>query len=259
MRARTTYIGTATLLLEIGDSRLLTDPALDPAPTEHSMEPAPGLKIGSRKLIGPALTEEELGPLDTILLSHDEHFDNLDGAGRRVLETATRTVTTPAGARRLGSKAIGLAPWTSLELPGQPGIRVTAVPARHGPEGTEAIIGETTGFVLEWDGQLDGALYISGDTVWFDELEEIGKRFDIGTAVLHLGAGGFDVAGDLRFSLDAAGGLRLADAISAQTVVPVHYDGWSHFTQPVADARAALDDALGDRVLWLEPGVPTDL
>ena len=46
-------------------------------------------------------------------------------------------------------------------------IKVTAVPAWHGSLGSHLIVGETTGFVLEWPGQKYGALYISGDLVWF--------------------------------------------------------------------------------------------
>jgi L-ascorbate metabolism protein UlaG (beta-lactamase superfamily) len=249
---RLTYLGTATLLLEIDGLRLLTDPALDPAGAEYAMEPMPGVAISSRKLAGPALTAEELGRIDAVLLSHDEHFDNLDDSGRAFLPQAGLTVTTPGGAERLGGNARGLAPWESLALDR---VRVTAVPARHGPDGSEPVVGHVTGFVLEWEGQRHGALYVSGDTVLFDGLLEVGERFDIGTAVLHLGAGGFDAAPGVRLTLDAAEGARLADALGARTVVPVHYDGWTHFTEP----REAAEGALGERALWLVPGQTTTL
>ena len=36
-------------------------------------------------------------------------------------------------------------------------------------------VGETTGFLLEWEGQQNGAFYVSGDTVWVDDIEEIGR------------------------------------------------------------------------------------
>ena len=259
MHHRITYIGTATVLLEIGSLRLLTDPAFDPAGTTYALEPAPGLTIGAHKLAGPAVRAESVGPIDAVLLSHDEHFDNLDERGRELLADAARVITTPAGAGRLADHAVGLAPWESLRLTGTPDVVVTATPARHGPEGTESIIGDTTGFVLEWAGQAGGVLYISGDTVMFDGLLEVGTRFTVGTAVLHLGAGGFDASGDMRFTLDAAQGAALALDLGAHTVIPVHYDGWSHFTEPAAVARTVLGAQLGERVLWLDPGVPCDL
>ena len=34
-----------------------------------------------------------------------------------------------------------------------------------------SIVGEVTGFMLEWQGQKSGAFYISGDTVWSDEIK----------------------------------------------------------------------------------------
>ena len=252
MDCRVTYIGTATLLLEIGDLRLLTDPAFDPAGSEYALEAAHGLVITSRKLAGPALSPEQIGRIDAVLLSHDEHFDNLDGSGRRMLQQAGVTVTTPGAAERLGTPARGLATWEALSLDG---VRVTAVPARHGPEGSEPVVGHVTGFVLEWDGQRHGAVYISGDTVLFDGSLEIAERFKVGTAVLHLGAGGFEAAPGVRLTLDAAEGAQLADALGARTVVPVHYEGWSHFTEPRAEAEAAL----GERALWLVPGQTTTL
>jgi glyoxylase-like metal-dependent hydrolase (beta-lactamase superfamily II) len=64
MRPTVTYVGAATLLLEIGGLRLLTDPALDPAGSEYAV-------------VDPALAAAELGHIDAVLLSHDEHFDNL--------------------------------------------------------------------------------------------------------------------------------------------------------------------------------------
>ena len=62
-------------------------------------------------------------------------------------------------------------------------MRVTGVPALHGPRLLKRHIGDVTGFVLEWEGQRHGALYVSGDTILFGDLAEIGRRFEIGTAI----------------------------------------------------------------------------
>ncbi len=61
------------------------------------------------KTSGPAIA--------AVLLSHDQHVDNLDVAGRAFLEQTPLALTTQAGARRLGDPAQGLAPWQSLDLP----------------------------------------------------------------------------------------------------------------------------------------------
>ncbi|MFP2929506.1 MBL fold metallo-hydrolase, partial [Pyxidicoccus sp. 3LG] len=93
-----THIGTATLLLEIGPLRLLTDPAFDPPGRTYGF----GWGTRSRRTSGPALSVDQLGRIDAVLLSHDHHADNLDDAGRAFLPQAPKVVTTHAGARRLG-------------------------------------------------------------------------------------------------------------------------------------------------------------
>jgi L-ascorbate metabolism protein UlaG (beta-lactamase superfamily) len=122
-----------------------------------------------------------LDAIDLVLLSHDHHADNLDAAGRAFLPQAGKVLTTLPGARRLGGNAKGLAPWQTHE---EGDLRITAVPARHGPPGIELVDSVTIGFVLEWPGQSKGALYVSGDTVYYAGIDEIGRRFSIGTAIL---------------------------------------------------------------------------
>src|SRR5918912_488597 len=114
MGARTcqfTYVGGPTALLEWGGLRLLTDPTFDPAGSVYSLG-----TYTLRKTLGPALAPETLGPVDAVLLSHDHHFDNLDHAGRAVLDTAARVLTTTAGADRLRGRAVGLNPWEAHDL-----------------------------------------------------------------------------------------------------------------------------------------------
>jgi L-ascorbate metabolism protein UlaG (beta-lactamase superfamily) len=105
VRLQVTYIGGPTALLELGGLRLLTDPTFDPAGSEY---PSPATVL--RKTQDPALSAEAVGAVDIVLLSHDHHFDNLDHGGRRALATAGQTLTTMAGAERLGGNAVGLAP-----------------------------------------------------------------------------------------------------------------------------------------------------
>lgn len=72
-----THIGTATALLEIDGVNFLTDPFFSPAGTEFDVGPAV-LKISDN----PALGLADLPPIDAVLLSHEDHPDNLDPLGR---------------------------------------------------------------------------------------------------------------------------------------------------------------------------------
>src|SRR6187549_1705815 len=93
-----TYVGGPTALLEVAGLRLLTDPTFDQAGRKYSF----GWGTSSRKLQGPALTPAELAPVDAVLLSHDPHDDNLDDAGREMLPSAGKVITTLSAGKRLG-------------------------------------------------------------------------------------------------------------------------------------------------------------
>src|SRR5260370_41246649 len=100
-----TLIGGPTALIEIDGFRLLTDPTFD-GPGAYQL---PHVKL--EKLAGPALGADKIGEIDAVLLSHDQHSDNLDHSGKDFLKQARRVLTTEAGAKRLGHDAEGLAPW----------------------------------------------------------------------------------------------------------------------------------------------------
>jgi L-ascorbate metabolism protein UlaG (beta-lactamase superfamily) len=128
-----TLIGGPTALIEIDGFRLLTDPTFD-GPGAYQL---PHVKL--EKLVGPALGADKVGEVDAVLLSHDQHSDNLDHSGKDFLAKAKRVLTTEAGAKRLGKHAEGLAPWAATELSKNgKSLKVTATPARHGPAGIES-------------------------------------------------------------------------------------------------------------------------
>jgi L-ascorbate metabolism protein UlaG (beta-lactamase superfamily) len=250
-----TYVGGPTALIEVGGLRLLTDPTFDPPGKRYHF----GWGAMSRKLQAASLTPEQLQPIDAVLLSHDHHDDNLDPAGRAMLPSAGRVITTVSGERRLGGNAVGLAPWssTTLTLPEGGELRITATPARHGPPLSRPIVGEVVGFVLEWEGQRNGAFWISGDTVYFKGVGEVGRRFDVGTALIHLGGVRFPVTGPARYTMNAAEAIRVAREFDLQTLVPIHYEGWKHFRQGRADVERAFAEAgLESRVSWPRAGEP---
>lgn len=259
MNCRITHIGTATVLLEIGSVRLLTDPVFDPPGGKYHF----GYGTGAMKLTAPSIQPETLGKLDAVLLSHDHHEDNLDRAGRALLPLAKKVITTTAGARRLGNNAIGLRAWTSFTVQSDNDdstVKVTAVPAWHGSLWSHIIVGETSGFILEWSGQKHGALYISGDTVWFNGIHEIAHRFKIGTAILHIGKASFPITGPVHFTLNAREAVRIVRVLNPHLVIPVHYEGWSHFREPKAEAKTQFDTAdLDEKVQWLPLGIPVNI
>ena len=257
---RITHIGGPTVLLEIGEWRILTDPTFDAPGRRYSF----GWGSFSRKLTGPAVRADALPPLDAVLLSHDHHGDNLDDAGRALLPRARTIVTTASGARRLGGSARGLEPWesTRLEAEGRSTIEITATPCRHGPPLSHPIVGDVIGFALRWEGQEHGVLWISGDTVLYDGVREVAERFEVDTALIHLGGVQFPVSGPLRYTLTAAEAIELCGLIRPPTAIPIHYEGWQHFKQGREDVERALAGApeeIRASFRWLPIGSPVEL
>ncbi|MEV4290540.1 MBL fold metallo-hydrolase [Nonomuraea bangladeshensis] len=246
-------LGGPTALFEYGGLRFLTDPTFD-APRDYHV-PGGQLTKTAPSSVDPA----DLGRLDVVLLSHDEHPDNLDDSGRALLADVPLTLTTPGGGQRLGKAAKGLADWESIELdrPGDGTITVTGVPAIHGPgarEEVEPITGQVVGFVLTGEGL--PTVYVSGDNASLDLVKQIAERFGpVDTAILFAGAPRFDVLFDgALIVLDSAQTAEAAKILGARRVVPVHYDSWAHFTEGRDELVGAFTAAglldhldLGDR------------
>lgn len=249
---RITHFDTAMTLIEIGSLRLLTDPVLDPAGAVFHHGPITLEKTGA-----PATDVAGLGRVDAVLLSHDQHADNLDAGGRALLARVPRVLTTVEGAGRLGGAAHGLAPWSATELRGADGfvLTVTATPAQHGPDGTLEMTGPVIGFLLGWD-EYPNAVYVSGDTVRCAATSEIVRRAaPVGLAILHVGRVELAGVDGMLFSMSAGEAARYAEELQAGAIVPVHYEGWRHFSEGREAARAAFaGTAAADRVTWLEPG-----
>jgi L-ascorbate metabolism protein UlaG (beta-lactamase superfamily) len=245
-----TLIGGPTLLIDLDGLRLLTDPTFDPPGTYASGS------VTLTKVSGPALSSDAIGALDAVLLSHDQHADNLDRRGREVLAAAPRVLTTAVGARRLPG-AEGLAPWERRTLVGRDGRAwaITATPARHGPPGIETIAGDVTGFVVsDTDGR--DLVYVTGDTVWYDGVAEVSRRFRPALVVLFTGSA--RTRGAFHLTMDANDALETAHAFLDATLVAVHNQGWAHFTESPDDLAGAFQ-ALGQRsrLIVLEPGRAT--
>lgn len=247
-----TLIGGPTVLLEIAGFRLVTDPTFDPPGTYDSA----GIRLEKKR--GPALAADAVGSVDAVLLSHDQHLDNLDRAGRAFLAAAGTTFTTRSGAQRLGGNARGLAPFETahLEARGR-ALSVTATPARHGPPGIEPMSGEVVGFVLGLDAPGD-AVYVTGDTVWYEGVAEVARRFAPRLAIVF--AGGARPRGPFHVTMDNNDLLETARAFPQACIVAVHNDGWAHFTETQADAAAAFTTfGVAARLQLLELGKPAHL
>jgi L-ascorbate metabolism protein UlaG (beta-lactamase superfamily) len=248
------FIGNATMLLRYGGFTILTDPTFVHRHEEVSI----GYGMTAKRLTDPALDIADLPPLDFVLLSHF-HGDHFDQVAERDLDRGLQVVTTPQACGDLADRGFhntsGIDTWDTVTLTkGDRTLRVTACPGRHGPGVTDLALPDVMGSVLTADGS--PSVYISGDTVFYDGLEEIPRRHpDLDVGVFHLG--GTKVLG-VTVTMDAKQGIEAVRLIDPATVVPIHYDDYDVFTSPLEDfidaaALAGLTSrvrtvARGDRI-----------
>jgi L-ascorbate metabolism protein UlaG (beta-lactamase superfamily) len=230
--------------------RILTDPTFDP-PGEHP--------IGQRTLTktqGAPVEAAAVGDVDLVLLSHDQHPDNLDVLGREYVARARLVLSTAAAQERLGGPVRALRNWERIEVPTRSGqtLQITGVPAQHGPDGTERLVGEVTGFVI--GGARVPTVYVSGDNASLSVVQEIARRlgpFDI--ALLSAGAAQTALVPGGYLTLTSELAVAAARSLGSPAVVPLHFEGWAHFTQGASDLRRAFADAgLVPLLHLLEPG-----
>jgi L-ascorbate metabolism protein UlaG (beta-lactamase superfamily) len=203
MNDRLTFLGHATVLLELAGQRLLTDPML----REHFL-------WVRRQVALPAPEHSER--IDAVLISH-QHADHLDFPSLRSVGGDPRTIVPERSARLLGRHRMGgaeeLAPGRSVRV-GE--VEVTATEAEH--DGRRWKIGRrapAVGYLIEAP---ETSVYFAGDTDLFNSMEELRGRVDV--AVLPIGGWGRTVdAGHL----DPERAARAAAIIQPRVLVPIHW------------------------------------
>ncbi len=225
-----TYLGGPSAVLEYGGLRFLLDPTFDEPQTYEDPGSTPLVKTR-----GPALGPDEIGQIDVVLASHHEHPDNLDTRGAEFAMSAALVLSTQRAGDDLGSPVVGLAEWGhhAVGL-----VDITAMPALHGPPGSEEWVGPVIGYLLQAPGQ--PSVYISGDNASLDLVSEIADRYaPIGIAILFAGAARV-AAIDAPLTLTSQDAARAAGLLQAGRVVGLHTEDWEHFSETRADLEAAF-------------------
>ena len=178
-----TYIGQATVLIQVPGLNILTDPIF-------SERASPVAFAGPKRVRAPGIDFDALPPIDLVLLSHN-HYDHLDRASlARLARRGSSVLVTGLGnrpvLRGLGLRQIVELDWWETCHP-LPGVEVSYVPAQHWSSRTladrrKALWG---GHVVRHAG---GTLYFAGDSGYGRHFGSIAERFRPDLALLPIGA-----------------------------------------------------------------------
>jgi N-acyl-phosphatidylethanolamine-hydrolysing phospholipase D len=236
-RIAVTWVGHATVLLQMDDKFILTDPVF----TET---------IGqiTRRAVEPGLDPENLPPIDAVLVSH-MHFDHLSLGSLDMIESKTRRLFVPKGGLvyipNYPFDERELATWARWE---EGGLAITAVPVKHngfryGLDGAWMTT-SYTGYVVEYHGL---TVYFGGDTAYFRGFAETRLRFPhIDLALLPIAPihpRSFMEA----MHVDPREALQAMSDLGARAMMPIHFDTFPNSADEPGEARDLLRRLAGER------------
>ncbi len=223
-----TWVGHATLLVQMDHVTFLTDPI-------WSDRPSPVSFLGPRRFVPPGIALADLPPIDFVVISHN-HYDHLDLP--TLVDLAERDPTTkffvPLGnAELLRGKGIeNVHPLDWGQEVSVEGVRVVCLPAQHWSKrgigddlkalwSSWAVVGPTRSF------------YHAGDTGYFDGFERIGRQFG-GFDLAAVPIGAYEPVAMMRSShLDPEEAIRAASDLGAERAMAMHYGTFDLSDEPL--------------------------
>ena len=240
------HLRNATLILTLGERRLLVDPMLA----------APGALPGFKMLGGgrrrnplvamPSAAEAALAQVTDVLITH-EHPDHLDSAG---IEW-TRARGLPVWASSIDVPSLRRKGLDARELrEGDLGLSVEVIPARHGHGILGWMMGQVSGFYLAHP--QEPSVYLTSDSVLTSAVLDALGRLQPDVVVAPAGAANFGVGPDILFSVDEL--MTLARSAPGEVVLN-HLEALDHCPTTRAEVRARVAaEGLSARVHVPEDG-----
>ncbi len=245
------WVGHATVLIQIHDKIIMTDPLLTNT-----------IGMLVKRYVKAGLDPEILPKVDFTLISHI-HFDHFS-YGSLAMLPKNGVLAVPLGAAEYTpdfgfQEVVEMKPWDVIE---RDGVRITAVPVQHfaGRYGFDAAwMGDRgyTGYVIQYRGY---TVFFAGDTGYNSELfKEIGRRFKIDLALIPIAPGSSSGLGS-RIHANPQGALAIFKDVNAKYMMPIHFGTISYGSdanpnEPLDRLRElAAQQDMSDRIIGLQIG-----
>jgi L-ascorbate metabolism protein UlaG (beta-lactamase superfamily) len=226
---RLTLVRSATVILELAGKRILVDPMLDDAGARPPID-------GTRNPVAnptaplPFPAEDVVRGLDAVIVTH-RHRDHLDARGEELAPRDVPVFCQPEDEEALAMLGLDVRPIDDALA--WDGLTITRTPARHGSGRMADLLGPVSGFLLD-------DLYLAGDTVWYEAVEETIARHQPRVAVVNAGGAEF-----LEGGLIVMGADDVREVVRrVPTVIAVHMEALNHCFLERAALAAAVPEVL---------------
>ncbi|HJR94862.1 MAG TPA: MBL fold metallo-hydrolase [Gaiellaceae bacterium] len=210
---RITLVRSATIVVELAGRRILVDPMLDDVGARPPIEGTRN-QVANPTVPLPFPAEEVVRGLDAVIVTH-RHRDHLDARGEELLPRDVPVFCQPEDEEAL--RELGVDARSIDDAVEWNGLRIVRTPARHGSGRMAELLAPVSGFVLD-------DLYLAGDTVWYEGVEETIARFAPRVAVVNAGGAEFVDGGLIVMGAD-----DVREVVArVPTVVAVHMEALNH-------------------------------
>ena len=210
---RITLIRSATIVVEVAGRRILVDPMLDDVGARPPIEQTRN-QVRNPTAPLPFPAEDVVRGLDAVIVTH-RHRDHLDAKAEELLPRDVPVFCQPEDEAAL--REVGLDARRVDDTLTWDGLVIIRTPARHGSGRMAELMAPVSGFVLD-------DLYLAGDTVWYDAVEETIARHEPRVAVVNAGGAEFVEGGLIVMGIDDVREV----AARVPTVIAVHMEALNH-------------------------------
>jgi L-ascorbate metabolism protein UlaG (beta-lactamase superfamily) len=229
----------ATCVLEYHGRQILLDPvfadkgALPPITASPRKRPNP--------IVALPVSQQEVSSFargcDFLLVTHT-HMDHLDPSAIDLLRKETPLVCQPEDVDKLSGYGFSNLHPVALNAPvNVQDISIRRCVGHHGKGMVGDKMGHVSGFLLSASGE--PTVFVTGDTIWCEEVEEFLRRYTPDVVILYAGAAQFLVGGRITMSICDA--RKIASALPVAQMIAVHMEAYNHCLLSRAELRRSSE------------------